>query len=693
MLFRFSLPPLETLSFQYVTLSKSGSVHLWKKSSASDPDPESDSDPDDPDDSLEAISEITESLVLNQNYSGQDDFRSGRGLSSIMENDRVSLAAASAPVTSSPSPPSSPFTSPSSPPSSSSSSSSSELVAVKAELETAKAELETSLAFNDELATSVAALTGSLAEAAAESDLTIKQKGDIIEQQADVIAALQRETKGVQSALHEKWKSHNDVVLNTHAEETSKWKSHSEFLQAALAHEKEQAVAKLRDGIEAFDKQRRSSDSHKNELADEVKILRRMLVEEEQEKLKFEAKLLKHEEREMERATEGLGTVSKMVEDILKHCHVMNGEPDQEKVENKIVDLAIALERSFHHDRGTSSAVLENVRRQKLWERGEKTKLVKNIRVLVLDSEIAHVYSRQEAVKDIEELRKRTEKELTTLLVRLKAEDRAAYESKRKFTEFNDEILEVDKVVKKYEAKVNEAKQNLAMLSVTRGAAEMSKVQAKILDLSSELHKWAELKRDFSVALTQQDMTFNKCKSAGDTTREMYQEKKDTFDSGIGQAFDEAVEIVAGGADEQETRAARATRREEEAQRAVLASGQKCAEKYLWFKEARALKVSRMSPVAGGGGGGFGGGYGSPAGPGSPGVMVGTVATWARIRDKAAGRGHKLDFREFLGKDTRGKDTRKKITVAVKEQAAEERRDERDKGSVRSIFSSLQKVL
>jgi len=346
------------------------------------------------------------------------------------------------------------------------------------------------------------------------------------------------------------------------------------------------------------------------------------------------------------------------------------------------------------------------VRRQKQWEKDEKTRLVHDIRSLVLDAEIAHVYQRSETVKDIEELKKRTEKELTALLERLRGEDKAAYAAKRKFAEFHEEILEVEKVVEKYVAEISETRTHLATLSVSKGAAEVHRAQAKISDLSTELQKWTELKRDFNLALTKQDMAFRKIKSNRDNTFRIYHCKKGVFDEGIGHSFEEAIEIVAD-ADEQEAQNRRQRIKEEEREKHRLASSHKNVSKQLRPGETRKKQEMKehvlgmnlsIDPLAYD----IRGESKYEGSSGSPGAMIGTLATWARIRDKAAGRNYDFDFKDYLSKDSR------KNTVALKEQAKNspllnprptdrklfhEKSMQREKGSIKTILQTLQKAL
>ena len=151
-------------------------------------------------------------------------------------------------------------------------------------------------------------------------------------------------------------------------------------------------------------------------------------------------------------------------------------------------------------------------------------------------------------MKDIEDLKKRTEKELTALLEKLKIEDKAVYQAKKKFAEFHEEIIEVEKVVNRYIDEINDMRQHLATLSVSKHASDVHKTQAKISDASIELAKWTELKRDFNLALTKQDMVYRRCANMRDATRATYIKKKETFDMGIGHAFDDAIEIGESGA-------------------------------------------------------------------------------------------------------------------------------------------------
>jgi hypothetical protein len=571
-----------------------------------------------------------------------------------------------------------------------------ELSLTTGDLTKTKSELHAILAENEHLKQQCARLSKELNETNAAKDIVIKQ-------QDERILNMQYDVHKMQSELHEQWANHHETVLTAHADETNRWRSHSESLQAAQRHEKEEVEKKLREDEELFKKHKESFEAHSSELTDEVRTLRKMLIDEEKVKLDFQKKVAEYEEKEMTRETAEMGTVQKMVEEILKQCRVLNSKTSQERIEKRIVDLAVALEKAFHFDKKTSSTLLENVRRQKVWEKDEKSRLVHDIRSLVLEAEIAHVYQRSEAVKDIEELRKRTEKELTALLERLRGEEKAMLQAKKKFGEFHEEIVEVDKVVNKYLTEINDLRTTLATLSISNGAQEMHRVQAKISDLSIELQAWTDLKRDFNLALTKQDMLYRKLKSNRDNTHRTYHAKKNTFDEGIGLAFDEAIEIVAD-ADEQEAIRRRELRQEEEREKMRILSSQKNVDRQLEGKEAVRKKELRkhvsdlnlsIDPLS----------YSSPMkgnNPNSPGAMIGTLATWARIRDKAQGRNYDFDFSDYLSKDG------KKNTVPFKpsmqnspllnprptdRMLLEGRVKERDEGSMKTILTTLKNAL
>jgi hypothetical protein len=422
------------------------------------------------------------------------------------------------------------------------------------------------------------------------------------------------------SQIGYQWQSYSDQAVN---ETASRWRSHSEALEAEKQNEIEasssvrEEVEKLREEYDRFkaEKERTLSES-----LDEVERLTELVTQQDA-------------------INEKRGFMDQMIFEILRGTKCMDVQYSLKQDEIRVGNLTKLVKEAMDNDYFPAAQLMEVVKRHKSWEASERKQLCEDIRGLVVEKEVDFAYKRHESIRSMESLRDRTLQHCRELAAKMRSDTTNAEVHKKRYHELVEEHFFVEKKVLGAEERLNAERERLSELTVSGHAMLVHEAQANIQENLLDVQKWVGVKKDIYYTMKVQEDVYFKAMETRDTSREKYELRQRIHDEGIGQAYVSAIKIVS---DADEIAAAEDYKKQiqKEKQAEAREMERKVKErKERRKKEVEATETKRRDEE-------------SKRGKPSPASLVGTHATWSRIRERMQGK-YDFNFSEFISKDSK----------------------------------------
>mmetsp|Transcript_16227 Transcript_16227/g.33338 ORF Transcript_16227/g.33338 Transcript_16227/m.33338 type:complete len:974 (+) Transcript_16227:194-3115(+) len=418
--------------------------------------------------------------------------------------------------------------------------------------------------------------------------------------------------------LGQQWQAYHDQAVN---ETASRWRSHSESLEAEKQNEIN-ANSSIRDEVETLKEEyvqfRQEKERILRERDEEIESMRAMLSEQEA-------------------VNDKRGFMDQMIFDILKGTKCMDVQYSLKQDEIRVGNLTQLVAEATENDYLSATQLLDSVKRHKSWEASERKKLCEDVRALILEREIDFAYKRHDTIRTMESLRDRTLQNCRDLASKVRSETTTAEVHKRKYHELVEEHIFVESKLEEAEECLNAERERLGQLTTAGHATLVHEAQSNIQDYLLEVEKWVNVKKDIYYTMKIQEDIYFKAMATRDKSKDEYAMRQRIYDEGIGQAFVSAIKIVS---DADEVAAAEEFKKQmqKEKEDEKVRKEMKDIERRQRRKKELETEEKRRAEEE------------VKKGKPSPASLVGTHATWSRIRERMQGK-YDFSFKDFVSKD------------------------------------------